>query len=53
MSEKDKHKVRNWPQVSTRIDPDIKDKFNQKLKENGDDKSEVIRRAIRDYTKRS
>jgi metal-responsive CopG/Arc/MetJ family transcriptional regulator len=53
MSEKKQIRVRNWPQVSSRIDPDVKKDFDKKLKENGDDKSEVIRRAIREYTRRS
>jgi hypothetical protein len=53
MSEKKQIRVRNWPQVSSRIDPDSKRAFDNKLKETGDDKSEVIRRAIRDYTRKS
>ena len=51
MSKEDANKVRNWPQVSTRIDPDVEKKFNDKLKENGDSKADVIRRAVRNYSK--
>jgi hypothetical protein len=51
MSEKDPNKVRDWNRVQTRIDPDTEQRFQQKLKENGDSQSEVIRRAIRNYTK--
>ena len=52
MSEKDPNKVRNWSRVQTRIDPDTEKKFQETLKQNGHSQSEVIRRAIRDYTKK-
>lgn len=52
MSEKKSIRVRNWPQVSTRIDPDTEKTFQKKLQEKGDSKAEVIRRAIRDYNKK-
>jgi hypothetical protein len=53
MSDKKPIRVRDWPQVSAHVDPDSKRAFDNKLKETGDDKSEVIRRAIRDYTRKS
>lgn len=53
MSEKDSNKVRNWKEVRSRIDPETEQKFREKLKENGDSQSDVLRRAIRDYTKSS
>lgn len=53
MSEKDPNKVRNWSRVQTRIHPETEKKFHDKLREKGDSQSEVIRRAIRDYTKDS
>jgi hypothetical protein len=52
MSEKKSIRVRNWPQVSTRIDPDTEKTFQKKLEEKGDSKADVIRRAIRDYNKK-
>jgi hypothetical protein len=52
MSEKKSIRVRNWPQVSTRIDPDTEKVFQKKLEEKGDSKADVIRRAIRDYNKK-
>lgn len=51
MSEKDQNKVRNWSEVRSRIDPETERKFKAKLKEKGDSQSQVIRKAIRDYTK--
>jgi len=51
MKDKDKNKVRNLNIVSTRISPESEKKFQRKLKETGDSTSEVLRRAIRDYSK--
>lgn len=52
MSEKKPIRVRDWSQVSTRIDPDTEKTFQKKLEETGDSKADVIRRAIRDYNKK-
>lgn len=51
MSKKKPERVRDWPKVTVRVDPETGKNFKEKLKENGDDQSKVIRRAIRDYTK--
>lgn len=52
MSEKDPNKVRNWSRVVTRISPETEKRFQEKLKQNGDSASEVLRRAVRDYNKK-
>lgn len=51
MSKQDPNNVRSWPRVDARIHPETNDKLKQKLKRTGDNQSEIIRRAIRDYTK--
>lgn len=51
MKDKDPNKVRNWRRPSTRIDPDTDKKFQEKLSRTGDKESEVIRKAVRNYTK--
>tara|TARA_R110000751_G_scaffold29245_1_gene75469 strand:- start:283 stop:441 length:159 start_codon:yes stop_codon:yes gene_type:complete len=51
MSNDNFERVRDWPRVGTRIDSDTERKFQEKLKENGDKQSEVLRKAVRNYTK--
>ena len=51
MKGKDPYKVRNWHIRGARIDPDTDRKFQDKLKQTGDSQSDVIRKAVRDYTK--
>ena len=51
MNKPDPNKVRNWNEVRARIDPETEKKFQEKLKENGDSQSSVIRKAVRNYNK--
>ena len=51
MKGKDQSKVSNWRRAGTRLDPDTDKKFQEKLGKTGDKESEVIRKAVRNYTK--
>jgi predicted DNA-binding protein len=51
MSKSNSNKVRNWPRVDARIHPETNEKLKAKLKKTGDNQSELIRKAIRDYTR--
>jgi len=44
-------KVRNWPQLSTRIDPDEEAAFKAALEKNNESQSKAIRRMVRNYSK--
>jgi len=51
MSKPNSNRVRNWPRVEARIDPELDKKFHEKLKKKGHSQSDVIRKAVRNYTK--
>jgi len=51
MAKSNPERVRNWRRATTRIDDETDKKFQDKLKKTGDKESEVLRRAVRDYTK--
>ena len=48
---KDSKKVRDWPQVIVRLDPEEKEDFQAALKRNNDQQSQAIRKLLRNYSK--
>lgn len=48
---KDVKKVRDWPQVIVRIDPEEKEDLDAALDRNNESQSKAIRRLLRNYSK--
>jgi hypothetical protein len=49
MPKKCAHKVADWSELKTRIDPETQQKFRERLRNEGKTQSHVIRKLVRNW----